>query len=114
MNKAKKSRYILPEGNVNMNLVSQLTGTFTAPLVLKVWEQSGHNESTIDALFLKLERLFNDGREAEFMEEIKLLCGILGHDYADEIAIATQNEQVRNGFIISFLSDFDDALLDLA
>lgn len=113
MNNTTASRYLYPDGNVNMNSISNLTGTFAAALVQKVWEQSGHNESAVYALFEKLERLNNAGHEAEMMELLKLVCGIVGHDFSDEITTATQNKQVRTGFVLSFLSDYDDALLDL-
>lgn len=113
MNNTAASRYLYPDGNVNMNSIANLTGTFAAALVQRVWEQSDHSESAVYALFEKLERLNNAGHEAEVMELLKLVCSVAGHDFADEITTATQNKQVRTGFILSFLSDYDDALLDL-
>ncbi len=108
------NRYLYPDGSVNMHNITNLTGTFACPLVNRIWEQSGHNERIVDSLFQWLEQLFDSGQETEFMNMLKLVCGILGHAFAGEITAATQNPQIRNAFIVSFLSDYDDALLDLS
>ena len=113
MNSNATGRYQYPDGNVNMNSVAHLTGTFAAALVQRVWEHSGHGESAVYNLFERLERLNNEGREAEVMELLKLVCGIVGHAFPCEIDRATQSPPVRTGFILSFLSDYDDTLLDL-
>lgn len=113
MTKTIRNLYLFPDGNVNMNSIAHLTGSFTSHLVKRIWEQSGHNEQALDRLFELLEQMNDTGREAEIMEWLQVLCGVLGHIYSDEILRATSDPQIRTAFILSFLSDFDDTLLDL-
>jgi hypothetical protein len=113
MELAKGNRYLCADGTANMNSISNLTGTFAAALVQRVWERSGHNESAVYNLFEKLERLNSMGQEGEVIELLELVCSTVCYDFAVEIGTAIQCPQVRTGFIVSFLSDYDDALLDL-
>ena len=71
MNTAQNNRFLYPDGNVNMNKISNLTDTFAAALVQGVWEHSGHGENAVHNLFEKLERLNSTGYEAEVIEMVK-------------------------------------------
>jgi hypothetical protein len=106
-------RYQHSDGNINTNSVSELTRPFATDLAHRIWEYSSHSENAVNNLFDKLERLNNNGQEAEVMGLLKTVCGKIGFAVSDEVETATQEPQTRTAFILSFLSDYDDALLDL-
>lgn len=113
MEKNNVNRYQNQNGSVNMNSVSNLTGAFSAALVQRVWECSNHSENAVYNLFEKLERLNNEGREGDVIGLLKQVCDKIGYAFPSEIEAASQNPQVRAAFILSFMADYDDALLDL-
>lgn len=107
------NRYQNQDGSVNVNSVSNLTGAFAAAFVQKVWEYSGYSENAVNNLFERLERLHTEGRKANVIELLKQVCDKIGYAFPSEIEAAAQHQQTRAAFILSFLSDYDDALLDL-
>jgi hypothetical protein len=113
MNNKNMNRYQHLDGTINTASIAELTRPFATDLAQKIWEYSSHSENAVNNLFDKLERLNSEGHEAEFMGLLKTVCGKIGFTVSDEIEAATQNTQTRTAFILSFLSDYDDALLDL-
>jgi hypothetical protein len=59
-----------------------------------------------------LINLFDDGRDQELIDVLRLIYGILGYKYPEDVKQIAQHSESRHYFLFSFMLDFDDVLLD--
>ena len=67
---------------------------------------------TISRMTDLFTRLYDDGQEQELIDVLRLLYGVVGLQFPEEVKQLTQSSEARKYFLFSFLLDFDDVLLD--
>ena len=77
-----------------------------------LWTVTGGDTNTADRVYSVLGGLYTDGREADMMEVLRMLYGVLGLQFPDDVELLSEHPQARSYFLFSFLLDYDDVVQD--
>jgi len=103
---------LLQSGQINKNKINLISGAVTLPFLENVWVTTNGDTDTIIRMRDILTNLFNDGRETEMLDMLRLLYGVLGLQFPKDIAQLAYHPEAKQYFLFSFLLDFDDAIQD--
>lgn len=104
---------ILPSGEISKDKINLLAGAYVPPFVEMVWTVTGGEQETLDRIYSVLSGLYNDGRETEMLEVLRLLYGVLGLPFPEDVELLAEHQAARSYFLFSFLLDYDDVGQDL-
>lgn len=103
---------VLPSGEIGRDKINLLSGAYTPPFVEMLWTVTGGDTETADRVYSVLGGLYTDGREADMMEVLRMLYGVLGLQIPDDVELLSEHPQARSYFLFSFLLDYDDVVQD--
>lgn len=104
---------ILPSGEISKDKINLFAGAYVPPFVEMVWTVTGGEQETLDRIYSVLSGLYNDGRETEMLEVLRLLYGVLGLPFPEDVELLAEHQAARSYFLFSFLLDYDDVGQDL-
>ena len=99
-------------GKISKDKINLLSGVVCQPFVETVWVTTNGDMDTISRMTDLFTRLYDDGQEQELIDVLRLLYGVVGLQFPEEVKQLTQSSEARKYFLFSFLLDFDDVLLD--
>ena len=103
---------LLQSGQINKNKINLISGAVTLPFLENVWVTTNGDTDTIIRMRDILTNLFNDGRETEMLDMLRLLYGVLGLQFPKDIEQLAYHPEAKQYFLFSFLLVFDDAIQD--
>jgi hypothetical protein len=107
-----KKASLPPSGEISKDQINLISGAVTQPFVETVWVTTNGDMDTISRMTDLFTRLYDDGQEQELIDVLRLLYGVVGLQFPEEVKQLTQSSEARKYFLFSFLLDFDDVLLD--
>jgi len=102
-----------PSGEINAAAITCISGTVAAPLVQSVWETSDYNPDTLERLQAILNNLYEQGKERDALEVMRLLYGTLGMTFPDDVVLICGHVEAQSYFLFELLVDIDDILQEL-
>jgi hypothetical protein len=103
---------LLQSGQINKNKINLISGAVTLPFLENVWVTTNGDTDTIIRMRDILTNLFNDGRETEMLDMLRLLYGVWGLQFLKDIEQLAYHPEAKQYFLFSFLLVFDDAIQD--
>ncbi|MBC2581306.1 hypothetical protein [Clostridium sp. DJ247] len=103
---------LLPSGEIGKDKINLIAGAITQPFMEMLWTVTNGETETTDRIFSVLSGLFDNGREAEMMEVLRLLYGVLGLPFPEDVELLAGHTEARSYFLFSFLLDYDDIIQD--
>lgn len=107
-----KKEYLPPSGEISKDQINLISSAVTQPFVETVWVTTNGDMDTISRMTDLFTRLYDDGQEQELIDVLRLLYGVVGLQFPEDVKQLAQNSEARQYFLFSFLLDFDDVLLD--
>lgn len=104
---------LLPTGEVNKDKVNLISGAYVPMLVETLWTVTGGDGDTAGRLYGLLSGLYSSGQEADMVEAIRVLYGVLGLVFPEPVEALAGCPEARTYFLFSFLLDYDDVIQDL-
>ena len=104
---------LFPNGEINNDALTCLSGTVAAPLVQAIWEMSDNNTDTLERLQSILNNLYEQSKEIEAVEVLRLLYETLGMVFPDDVILISNHTEARSYFLFELLADLDDILQEL-
>ena len=104
---------LFPNGEINNDALTCLSGTVAAPLVQAVWEMSDNNTDTLKRLQSILNNLYEQRKEREAVEVLRLLYETLGIVFPNDVILISNHTEARSYFLFELLADLDDILQEL-
>jgi hypothetical protein len=104
---------LFPNGEINNDALTCLSGTVAAPLVQAVWEMSDNNPDTLKRLQSILNNLYEQRKEREAVEVLRLLYETLGLVFPNDVILISNHTEARSYFLFELLADLDDILQEL-
>lgn len=77
-----------------------------------LWTVTGGDTDTTDHVYTLLTGLYQDGQQTELLEVLRVLYGVLGLAFPDDVELLAGHPEVRSYFLFSFLLDYDDIMGD--
>lgn len=111
--KLKKLGVLRTTGEVNKDKVNLISGAYVPAFVEMLWTVTNGDRETTDRLYELLSGLYSSGREAEMLEAIRVLYGVLGLVFPAQVELLAAHPEARTYFLFSFLLDYDDVIQDL-
>jgi hypothetical protein len=99
---------LFPNGEINNDALTCLSGTVAAPLVQAVWEMSDNNTDTLKRLQSILNNLYEQSKEREVVEVLRLLYETLGMAFPNDVILICNHAEARGYFIFELLADLCD------
>lgn len=93
------------------NTVNLISGTYTLPLINKLFSNSQRIED-MDDIYFSMTALMDTDRISEVFHMIRGLFGIAGMEYLQEIAQLEKSEELQESFVSEFIFDFYDVIED--
>jgi len=107
-------KYLTPCGDIDHNNINLLSGATTAPFLETMQWMSGGDAGTIQRINDLLTALYSEGRESDVLDILHILYGVAGMEFPQEIDSLCAHAEARSYFLLSFLDDLDDWLMDHA
>lgn len=104
---------ILPSGAIGKDKINLIAGAYVPPFAEMVWTVTGGEKETAERIYNVLGALYSEGRETEMMEVLRLLYGVLGLRFPEDVELLAGHPEARGYFLFSFLLDYDDVIQDL-
>ena len=104
---------LFPNGEINNDALTCLSGAVAAPLVQAVWEMSDNNTYTLKRLQSILSNLYEQSRESEAIEVMQLLYEALGIVFPDDVILICNHTEARSYLLFELLVDIDDIVGEL-
>lgn len=101
-----------PSGEVCKDKINLISGAHTPPFVEMLWAVTGGDTETTDRVYTLLSGLYTEGRESEQLEVLRVLYGVLGLVFPQDVELLAEHPEARGYFLFSFLLDYDDAIED--
>jgi hypothetical protein len=108
----KKSGVIMPDNRISQNKINLISGAVTQPFVENVWVTTNGDSETIKRMTDIFTDLFHAGRGTEMLDILRLLYGVLGLQFPQDVEQLSLHPETRQYFLFSFLLDLDDLLQD--
>ncbi len=99
-------------GEINKDKINLISGTVTQPFVETLCATINGDMDTINLMTNMFTRFYNQGRGQEFMDMLRLLHGILGLQFSEDVEMLADYPKAQHYFLFSFLLDFDDVMQD--
>ncbi len=99
-------------GEINKDKINLIAGVCTPPFAEMVWTVTGGETETVSRIYNVLNDLYRAGRETEMLEVLRLLYGVLGLLFPEDVELLTEHPEARSYFLFSFLLDYDDVIED--
>lgn len=103
---------ILSTGEINKDKINLLAGAYTPPFAEMVWTVTGGEAEMVSRVYAVLNALYSEGRETEMLEVLRLLFGVLGLPFPEDVELLAEHPEARSYFLFSFLLDYDDVIED--
>ena len=107
-------KHLTPCGAVDYNYINLLSGATTAPFLETIQWMSGGDTGTIQRINDLLTALYSEGWESDALDILRILYGVAGMEFPQEIDSLCAHAEARSYFLLSFLDDLDDWLMDHA
>ena len=104
---------LFPNGEINNDALTCLSGTVAAPLVQAVWEMSDNNPDTLKRLQSILNNLYEQSKEREVIEVLRLLYETMGMVFPNDVILICNHTEARSYFLFELLADIDDIMDEL-
>ncbi|MCU6761472.1 Uncharacterised protein [uncultured Roseburia sp.] len=91
--------------------VNLISGTYTLPLINKLFSNSQRIED-MDDIYFSITALVDADRISEAFHMIRGLFGIAGMEYPQEIVQLEKSEELQESFASEFIFDFYDVIED--
>ncbi|MDD3339549.1 MAG: hypothetical protein PHS82_11920, partial [Lachnospiraceae bacterium] len=78
---------ILSTGEINKDKINLLAGAYTPPFAEMVWTVTGGEAETVSRVYAVLNALYSEGRETEMLEVLRLLFGVLGLPFPEDVEL---------------------------
>lgn len=105
-------KYLTPCGDIDYNNINLLSGAITAPFLETIQWLSEGDISTIQRVNDLFTALYSEGREMDMLDVLRILYGVTGQEFPKEIESLINNADARSYFLLSFLDDLDDWMMD--
>lgn len=77
-----------------------------------VWTFSGYDAGIMDRITAVFTHLYSEGRESEMLDILRILYGVAGMEFPEDVDLLATHPEARRYFLFSFLLDMDDCMQD--
>lgn len=100
------------KNEISQAKINLISGAMTAPFLETVWAFSGHDTEIISRITDIFAQLYNASREIELLDILRILYGIVGMKFPEDVDLLITHSGARRYFLFSFLLDMDDCIQD--
>ena len=103
---------ITPSGEISKDKISLVAGAITQPFAEMVWVTTGGDMETINRLTDVLVSMNTPADRGKLFKIIKMLYGLIGLPFSEEVEPMDAAPDVLEYFIFSFTADFGEIIKD--
>jgi hypothetical protein len=100
------------KSEISHDKINLISGAMTAPLLETVWTFSGYDAGIMYRITAVFTHLYSEGRESEMLDILRILYGVAGMEFPEDVDLLSTHPEARQYFLFSFLLDMDDFLQD--
>ena len=91
--------YLTPTGDIDHNNINLLSGATTAPFLETMQWMSGGDAGTIQRVNDLFTALYSEGREMDMLDVLRILYGVAGMEFPQEIESLCDHAEARSCII---------------
>jgi hypothetical protein len=100
------------KNEISQDKINLISGAMTAPLLETVWTFSGYDAGIMDRITAVFTHLYSEGRESEMLDILRILYGVAGMEFPEDVDLLSTHPEARQYFLFSFLLDIEDCMQD--
>jgi len=100
------------KNEISQDKINLISGAMTAPLLETIWTFSGYNSDAINRISNILTQLYSENRENEMLDILRILYGVAGMEFPEDVDLLSTHPEARQYFLFSFLLDIEDCMQD--
>jgi len=100
------------KNEISQDKINLISGALTSPLLETIWTFSGYDAGIMDRIAGVFTHLYSEGRESEMLDILRILYGVAGMEFPEDVDLLATHPEARQYFLFSFLLDMDDCMQD--
>ena len=101
------------KNEISQDKINLISGATTAPFLETVWAFSGYETGTMDRILDIFNHHYSEGRESEMLDILRILYGVVGMEFPEDVELLATHPGARQYFLFSFMLDMEDFMHDL-
>ncbi|KJS13462.1 MAG: hypothetical protein VR67_04305 [Peptococcaceae bacterium BRH_c8a] len=107
-----KKGILTSKKEISQDKINLISGAMTAPLFETIWTFSGYDTGTMGRIMGIFTHLCSEEREREMLDILRILYGIVGMEFLEDVELLATHPEARQYFLFSLMLDMDDCMQD--